>query len=196
MSSNSLAKPYHANPLKYFTTSKRKIADFTAAGADKNIDPEVVKSFGDEWNKFHHFSKRTIEKICAEYFDIIDDSIVNKDTYMIDIGCGSARWSQYFLDKAGFIEAVDPSEAIFAADELLQDADNIRITRASVDTLPWPDETFDFGMSIGVLHHIPDTKQALVDCVKKIKKGKRYSSSICLFSSLASRRGLSVTLSS
>jgi SAM-dependent methyltransferase len=90
---------------------------------------------------------------------------------MIDIGCGTARWSDYFLDKAGFIEAIDPSDAIFAANKLLQDGANVRITKASVDTIPWPDETFDFGMSVGVLHHIPDTKQALVDCVKKIKKG-------------------------
>jgi SAM-dependent methyltransferase len=39
---------------------------------------------------------------------------------------------------------------------------------------PWDDETFDFGMSIGVLHHIPDTKQALINCVKKIKKGGHF----------------------
>ena len=29
---------------------------------------------------------------------------------------------------------------------------------------------FDFGMSVGVLHHIPDTPKALKDCVKKIKR--------------------------
>ena len=26
-------------------------------------------------------------------------------------------------------------------------------------------------MSIGVLHHIPDTQQAMIDCVRKVKKG-------------------------
>ncbi len=171
---HKLAAPYNFQPIKYLTTTKRRIADFTAKDTDTNIDPDVVKSFGEEWNRFHHFSKKTIEKICAEYFDIIDESIVNKNTYMIDIGCGSARWSEYFLDKAGFIEAVDPSEAVFAADELLNDANNVRITKASVDTLPWPDETFDFGMSIGVLHHIPDTQKALIDCVKKIKAGGHF----------------------
>jgi ubiquinone/menaquinone biosynthesis C-methylase UbiE len=166
-----LIKPYVTTPLKYHESTNRKIADFTDTKPEKNINLEVVKSFGEEWNKFNQFSKKSIEKICAEYFDIVDDTIVNKDTYMIDIGCGTARWSEYFLDKAGFIEAVDPSDAIFAADKLLQNADNIRITKASIETLPWPDETFDFGMSIGVLHHVPDTKQALIDCIKKIKKG-------------------------
>ena len=162
---------YNKIPSKLFKTANREIADFTSPETDKNIDMEVVHSFGDEWNKFHHFSKSTIAKICDEYFDIIDDSIVNKQTYMIDIGCGSGRWSEYFLDKAGFIEAVDPSEAIFAADDLLGKQDNLRLTKASVNTLPWPDKTFDFGMSIGVLHHIPNTLAALEACVQKIKIG-------------------------
>ena len=162
---------YNKPPQKLYKTATREIADFTSPETDGNIDMEVVHSFGDEWNKFHHFPKSTIAKICDEYFDIIDESIVNKQTYMIDIGCGSGRWSEYFLDKAGFIESVDPSEAIFAADDLLGKQDNLRLTRASVNTLPWPDKTFDFGMSIGVLHHIPDTAAALATCVQKIKIG-------------------------
>jgi SAM-dependent methyltransferase len=73
--------------------------------------------------------------------------------------------------RAGFIEAVDPSNAIFAADNLLKNIDNIRLTKASINTLPFDDETFDFAMSVGVLHHIPNTQQAMMDCVKKVKHG-------------------------
>ena len=165
---------YNAEPGLLHPAGNRHIADFTSSGIDKNIDMKVVKSFGEEWNKFHNFSPKVIEKICREYFDIIDETIINKDTYMIDIGCGSGRWSEYFTDKVNFIEAVDPSDAIFAADKLLEGKDNVRITRASINTLPWPDETFDFGMSVGVLHHIPDTQSALDACVKKIKRGGHF----------------------
>jgi ubiquinone/menaquinone biosynthesis C-methylase UbiE len=171
MMPNKLMKSYNAEPQKYYTLPKGSIADFTNKNTKENINYDVVKSFGDEWNKFNSFSDKTLEKICAEYFDIIDSNIVNKDSYMIDIGCGTGRWSEYFLKKAGFIEAIDPSDAIIAADKLLGKEENVRITKASVDTLPWPDCTFDFAMSIGVLHHIPDTKQALINCVKKIKPG-------------------------
>jgi SAM-dependent methyltransferase len=162
---------YKLLPPKYHKTKNREIADFTMDTLNENIDMEVVKSFGEEWKKFHKFSKNTIDNISKAYFDIIDASIVNKDTYMIDIGCGSGRWSEYFIDKVNFIEAVDPSDAVFAAAELLGQTEKIRITKASIDTLPWHDETFDFGMSVGVLHHIPNTKLALDACVKKIKKG-------------------------
>lgn len=105
------------------------------------------------------------------YFDILDDSIINKNSYVADIGCGTGRWSKFLANKVGFIEAIDPSEAIFTADKLLNNVPNIRLSRASSENIPFADETFDFVMSVGVLHHIPDTKKALVDCVKKEKKG-------------------------
>lgn len=76
--------------------------------------------------------------------------------------------------KAGFIEAVDPSNAIFAADKLLGNTENVRLTKASIDTLPFNDETFDFAIIIGVLHHIPDTQKAMQDCVKKEAKRGGY----------------------
>lgn len=137
----------------------------------ENIDFSVVNSFGEEWGKFHQFSKSEISKLGSEYFDIIDESVINKGTYGIDIGCGTGRFSKYLSDKIGFIEAIDPSEAIFSADKLLEDTKNVRLSIASTDNIPFDDETFDFGMSIGVLHHIPNTQKALNDCVKKVKIG-------------------------
>ncbi len=160
---------YNNTPLKYIKADHRDIAIFSTDG--ENIDNEVVKSFGDEWLKFHDFSDEIIHDIAKEYFDILNDSIVNKHTYMLDIGCGTGRWTKFLTQKAGFIEAVDPSNAIFAADKLLGNTENVRLTKASIDTLPFNDETFDFAMSIGVLHHIPDTQKAMQDCVKKVKRG-------------------------
>jgi len=160
---------YNNTPLKYIKAAHQDIAIFSTDG--ENIDNEVVKSFGDEWLKFHDFSDEIIHDIAKEYFDILNDSIVNKHTYMLDIGCGTGRWTKFLTQKAGFIEAVDPSNAIFAADKLLGNTENVRLTKASIDTLPFNDETFDFAMSIGVLHHIPDTQKAMQDCVKKVKRG-------------------------
>lgn len=140
----------------------------------ENIDLEVVNSFGDEWSKFDTFSEEEINQIGKMYFDIIPDFLLNKNTYAIDIGCGTGRWSKFLASKVGFIECVDPSDAIYSADELLKEVENIRLIKASVESLPFKDETFDFGMSIGVLHHIPDTQKALSDCVSKIKKGGHF----------------------
>ncbi len=183
---------YNLQESRIITTSGRKIYDFTDSKVDENIDAAVVDSFGEEWTKFNNFSEKTLATVCQEYFDIIDSRMVNKDTYMIDIGCGTGRWSKYFTDKACFIEAVDPSSAILSADKLLVNCENVRLTKASVNTLPWPDETFDFGMSIGVLHHIPNTQLAMNDCVKKIKKNGWFY--VYLYYSLDNRGFLFKTL--
>jgi len=159
---------YARQPDQVIQSATREIHIFNIDG--KNIDKKVVDEFGEEWLKFNDFTDKLIKEGADEYFDIIDERIVNKRTYALDIGCGTGRWTKYLSSMAGFIEAVDPSNAIFAADKLLRDVKNVRLTKASVETLPFADETFDFAMSIGVLHHVPDTQQAMCDCVKKVKR--------------------------
>lgn len=156
-------------PDRIMQTKYRNINIFDIEG--KNIDKKVVDEFGDEWLKFYNHDDDLVKKGGEEYFDILTEGMVNKNTYALDIGCGTGRWTKYLSTKAGFIEAVDPSQAIFAADKLLGKIENVRLSQASIETLPFSDETFDFVMSIGVLHHIPDTRKALNDCVKKVKKG-------------------------
>jgi ubiquinone/menaquinone biosynthesis C-methylase UbiE len=163
---------YNQIPVQTIKGINREIAIFkTEDNNNSNIDTSVVESFGEEWTKFQSFDDQDINQIGEMYFDILDSKIINSKTKAIDIGCGTGRWTKYLLDKIDFMEAVDPSDAIFAADKLLGVASNVRLSKASTDNLPFDDNTFDFGMSIGVLHHIPDTQKALSDCVKKIKIG-------------------------
>ncbi|MFN8308953.1 MAG: class I SAM-dependent methyltransferase [Chitinophagales bacterium] len=160
---------YNQQPQQEIKTNTRNIQSFERP--NENIDFSVVNSFGEEWKKFHQFKDEEIQKLGSEYFDIVGENIVNKNTYGIDIGCGTGRFTKYLADKIGFMEAIDPSEAIFTADKLLAGVDNVRLSMASTDNIPFADQSFDFGMSIGVLHHIPNTAKAIQDCVKKIKIG-------------------------
>lgn len=157
------------SPDSVIKMKNRQINIFDVEG--ENIDQLVVEEFGEEWLKFSDPDEELITKGGESYFDILDNTMVNDKTYALDIGCGTGRWTKYLSSRAGFIEAVDPSKAIFAANKLLGDIENVRLSQASIETLPFPDETFDFVMSVGVLHHIPDTDKALNDCVKKVKKG-------------------------
>lgn len=159
--------------LKDVVSKNRTIRIFPISKSDDdNIDESVVASFGEEWSKFHTFTDKDISDLSHTYFDIITNEIINKETYMLDAGCGSGRFSKFLSARAGFIEAMDPSNAIFAADTLIgKEISNIRLTKASINNMPFADESFDFVMSIGVLHHIPDTQQAMNDCVRKVKKG-------------------------
>lgn len=166
-----MQKPYSYEPTSVQQSVNRQIPVFEGKANNENIDHSVVESFGEEWKKFHRFSDKEIETDAKKYFDIVTDEMLNRNSYAVDLGCGTGRWTKYLSKRAGFIEAIDPSEAIFAADKLIGPVSNVRLTKASIENTPFPDETFDFGMSIGVLHHIPDTQKALKDCVKKVKIG-------------------------
>ncbi|MEI8054228.1 MAG: class I SAM-dependent methyltransferase [Bacteroidota bacterium] len=179
-------KEFNQSPKNIFESKFREINSFETPS--ENIDLSVVDSFGEEWTKFHQFSKDEIDNLGEMYFDIIDEKIINKNTYGIDIGCGTGRFTKYLSNKIGFMEAVDPSDAIFSADNLLHGVENVRLSKASTDNIPFDDETFDFGMSIGVLHHIPNTQMALADCVKKIKIGGYFY--LYLYYNLDNKGGL------
>lgn len=160
------------SPVKSYQTKYRVINSFVQN--DENLDPRTVDSFGEEWTRFKKFSDKDIAVISRYYFDIVDDTMINKDTVMADFGCGTGRFIKYFEDKVAFIVGVDPSKAIFAADSLIGENDRVELCQASISNIPYPDGHFDFAMSIGVLHHIPDTQKAMTDCVKKVKQGGHF----------------------
>lgn len=150
-------------------TSYRVIRCFDIA--DINVDPKTVSSFGEEWNAFHGFTELDLQYTGDMYFDIVTKEMLNDQTTVIDIGCGSGRWIKYLEGRYKKIVGMDPSNAIFAADKLLGKNDKVELVMASTDNIPFPDGHFDFAYSLGVLHHIPDTEKALIDSVKKLKSG-------------------------
>jgi SAM-dependent methyltransferase len=164
--------PYNQEPIRIIKGRNREIAVFaTDVG---NIDFNVIKSFGDEWLRFQHFSDEMIARCAREYFDIVTEKEAGPTAYVLDIGCGTGRWTKHFSGRAGFIEAIDPSEAIFAADNLLGTIPNVRLTKAVIESIPFEDATFDLVMSVGVLHHLPDPAKGMRSCVKKLKPGGHF----------------------
>ncbi|MES2621369.1 MAG: class I SAM-dependent methyltransferase [Bacteroidota bacterium] len=159
---------YSVKPLNILHVENREIHLFDSAGS--NIDETTVKAFGEEWNKFNAFSSEEIEKVGVEYFDIVTSKHLTEKSLVLDVGCGSGRWSKYLADKVAHIEAIDPSDAVLAAAKLLRDTKNVRISKASADSIPFEDNSFDFVFSLGVLHHIPDTKLAMQHCISKLKQ--------------------------
>lgn len=161
---------YSVKPSKILKENEYSISSFLTQ-TENNIDWTTVESFGSEWQKFDSFSEAEIERIGSDYFDLVDTQILNHNTLALDVGCGSGRWARYLSARVNFIEAIDPSEAVFSASRYLKDKANVRISQASVDNIPFVDESFDFVYSLGVLHHLPDTPQAIGKCKEKLKRG-------------------------
>jgi SAM-dependent methyltransferase len=123
------------DPIAEVQSVNRLIKTYEMPGT--NIDPKTVTSFGDEWNAFHGFNERELEFTGDMYFDIVSAEMLNDQSTVIDIGCGSGRWIKYLHGRYKKIVGLDPSEAIFAADKLLGRNDKVELVRASTDNIPF-----------------------------------------------------------
>ena len=56
----------------------------------------------------------------------------------------------------------------------MADNNNCEFHTASVDSIPLDDASMDFGYSLGVLHHVPDTAAGIAACVAKLKLGAAF----------------------
>jgi ubiquinone/menaquinone biosynthesis C-methylase UbiE len=141
-----------------------------------NIDEPTVKGFGDEWERFDqaNLSSEERQKVFNSYFSVFPWQKLTLDSVGFDLGCGSGRWAKLMAPLVGRLHCIDPSSAIEVAKRNLADNLNCEFHSANVDAIPLSDGSMDFGYSLGVLHHIPDTLSALTTWVKKLKPGAPF----------------------
>jgi SAM-dependent methyltransferase len=142
----------------------------------KNLDIDTVKSFGDEWSRFDQSDLSADEagRIFDEYFAVFPWDKLPKDATGFDMGCGSGRWARLMAPRVGHLHCIDPSSALEVAKTTLSAAANVTFHRASVDDRALPPNSQDFGYSLGVLHHVPDTEGAIRECVAMLKPGAPF----------------------
>jgi SAM-dependent methyltransferase len=141
-----------------------------------NLDAKTVEGFGDEWSRFDQtgMSDEDTKRIFDDYFSIFPWGILPVDAVGFDLGCGSGRWAKMVAPRVYKLHCIDPSNAIDVARKNLLNISNCILHRAGVDDIPLGIRTMDFGYSLGVLHHIPDTASALSACVSKLKPGAPF----------------------
>ena len=59
--------------------------------------------------------------------------------------------------RVGQLHCIDPSSALAVARHALANQPNVQFHQASVAASGLPPNSQDFGTSLGVLHHVPDT---------------------------------------
>lgn len=143
----------------------------------RNVDAATVEGFGREWEAFDQtgFSAEDLDRLALEYFWIFPFDALPPDAEGFDLGCGSGRWAAWVLPKVGTLHCIEPAPAAFAvAKRRVGDQPGARMHNVGVDDIPMADGSQDFGYSLGVLHHIPDTLAGLKACVAKLKPGAPF----------------------
>jgi len=140
------------------------------------MELETVNSFGDEWSQLDQsaLSEEEPGRIFDEYFAVFPWNKLPKSATGFDMGCGSGRWAKLVARRVGHLHCIDPSSALEVAKTALASAKNVSFHRASVDEPTLPPNSQDFGYSLGVLHHVPDTAGAIRACVDMLKQGAPF----------------------
>lgn len=124
--------------------------------------------FGYEWGKY------------ASLTEVYEDQFINwtkgiekedwKGKRILDAGCGMGR-NSYWPMKWGAhsVIAFDyDKRSVASTRKTLEKFQNAEVLFRSVYDIDWKD-TFDIAFSIGVIHHLVDPKQALLNIVSAIK---------------------------
>jgi SAM-dependent methyltransferase len=147
-----------------------------ASGKDENLDQEVIDSFGHEWAAFDYSETETDEALDSQFLAYcapIDLGHFNPNTSVAaDFGAGSGRWASRLLPYFQLVYALEPSDgASKVLKNKFSNEPRIKILQETVGVNSIPDDSLDLAMSLGVLHHIPDTGLAIKDVASKLMSG-------------------------
>lgn len=141
-----------------------------------NQDNKTVSGFGDEWERFDQsdIDSDELRNLFSAYFKIFPWETLGSDAEGFDMGCGSGRWAKLVAPLVGTLHCIDPSSAIHVAERNLSKFTNCIFHQAGVSERVLPEKSMDFGYSLGVLHHIPDTQLGIRECVRMLKPGAPF----------------------
>ena len=141
-----------------------------------NEDPATARGFDEKWGvaRRGRTDPAHMLRTFGNFFALFPfDELAGAEGF--DLGCGVGRHAFFVAQRVGRLHCIDPSpNGIARARHKLADRDNVSFHVAGVDEAPLADGSQDFGYSMGVLHHIPDTEGALRRCVAKLKPGAPF----------------------
>lgn len=87
------------------------------------------------------------------------DSFVNKDSFILDAGCGNGKNMKYMIDR----EYKNVFGCDFTANFVsICKSKSLNVIEANILNLPYTDELFDYVLCIAVLHHLSTIENRLI----------------------------------
>jgi SAM-dependent methyltransferase/uncharacterized protein YbaR (Trm112 family) len=151
----------------------------------ESIDQSKTNAtFSDKWRRFKQYGLEPEHKeflfgwYCKKLG--VPDLDALKGFYrakkrVLEAGPGSGFNTRFIAENCpGEVFALDVSDAAFTTFENTRDLQNCCVVQADLMETPFPDETFDFIIADGVLHHTPNTRSAVETLYKKVRPGGQF----------------------
>lgn len=91
-----------------------------------------------------------------------------KGRRLLEVGCGTGHWSQYFADKGFDVTGIDISEAMLRVARKKSIA-NVGFQLANAENLPFADNQFDVAAAITALEFTAHPKRVLSEMARCVK---------------------------
>ena len=151
---------------------------------ENSDDPQydIEKCFSYQWTESdfgqpEKFSDEDIKQDVIETMDLTENDLsLFDDKIVLDVGVGSGASSRLWGPRAKEFHGVDIGNGVYRAQNTLKNSvKNPILSHSDLHHLPYADESFDVIVSNGVLHHTPNTKNALKAVYPKLKKNGSVS---------------------
>jgi SAM-dependent methyltransferase/uncharacterized protein YbaR (Trm112 family) len=138
-------------------------------------------TFSDKWRRFKNYGHaREHQGFLFDWYCKklgLPDLSALKDFYraksrVLEVGPGSGFNTKFIAENCpGEVFGLDVSDAALTTFEHTHGLDNCTIVQADLMLSPFPDAHFDFIIADGVLHHTPDTREAVRTLYRKLVPG-------------------------
>ena len=134
---------------------------------------QTAQSFGFKWKKFPIISSEWQRQLKTWFLEMYDYTLPQFKHFIdgkkvLDAGCGMAWRTEWFrqLNPSGTVVGLDIAREAVKTGKKLWTAD---VIVASLDTLPFSNDFFDYIACEGVIHHTPDPQRFLARLVEVLK---------------------------
>lgn len=159
---------WETNPMTYDWEGTRLAREGT-----KEWYQQVDEEFWDISKSFAHPNYPH----CAPFSNLVDfDSVKGKK--VLEIGCGTGAHAAVFASAGADVTAIDLTERAVSFTKkrfALFDIKNATVLKADAENLPFPDNSFDFVWSWGVIHHSANTQKIVEEIRRVLKPNGRAS---------------------
>lgn len=94
-----------------------------------------------------------------------------KGKTLLEVGSGAGRFTELFVKGGAYVHTVDLSVAVEVNKENIGNAQNYSVAQASVYDLPFPKNSFDIVVCLGVIQHTPDSEKTTEALWQMVKPG-------------------------
>jgi 2-polyprenyl-3-methyl-5-hydroxy-6-metoxy-1,4-benzoquinol methylase len=134
-------------------------------------------SFGLEWQVHSdtQLDSRTGTRISRDRLDgALGQTLASlREKTVLEAGCGAGRFTELMVQSGAYVHAIDLSVAVEANRRNIGDRPNYVVAQADLTRPPFPRQSFDVVLCLGVLQHTPSPEASIRALWQMVKPGGR-----------------------